>query len=574
MHMNRRFSLMALLFALISVSSLSAAVPALLNYQGRVVVNGTNYDGTGQFQFALVNTGTNASRQATGTAILTGIFVTSVNITDGGAGYTSAPTVGFSGGGGSNAAANAEISGGAVTNIVMTSAGTGYVSPPSVLIAPPPATTNFTTYWSNGTGTVSVPVSKGLYSVLLGNTNTANMAAIPPTVFSNTDVRLRVWFDDGSGLQQLMPDQQLVSAPYALSVAGAIGAGLADANTFFISSTAPAGGDGSMSRPWNSLYALTNNAGRRLDGKTVIILPGFYTTSSQIVFGSTGGPYTNLTIKGLDPQNTRILSTHNSNSIFRIYPGAANIVFEGMTMTSTNTLNGGAALSLLAGCTVKDCIFINNSCGTYDGGAIYLNQGGDVLNCTFSGNSAYSGGALNCSGASRVQHCTFKGNSATTYGGAAYFNNGGIIQNCSFDNNSSSLYGGTAFFSGNGLMRNCIINGSAASSHGGGAFLNNGGTMQDCLFTANSSLSGLGGGAFCSNGGTIQNSIFTENYSSGSGGAIYCSETGTVQNCSVVRGGGNTNSVGTTGSGVKWMSVWTNNTSASDFVIYSTSLDN
>src|SRR5580700_11327583 len=37
-----------------------AQVPQILNYQGRVAVNGTNFDGTGLFQFALVN-GTGAS---------------------------------------------------------------------------------------------------------------------------------------------------------------------------------------------------------------------------------------------------------------------------------------------------------------------------------------------------------------------------------------------------------------------------------------------------------------------------------------------------------------------------------
>ena len=33
----------------------SAQVPGIINYQGRVTVAGTNYDGTGQFKFALVN---------------------------------------------------------------------------------------------------------------------------------------------------------------------------------------------------------------------------------------------------------------------------------------------------------------------------------------------------------------------------------------------------------------------------------------------------------------------------------------------------------------------------------------
>jgi hypothetical protein len=123
-----------------------AQVPQMINYQGRVSVGGTNFDGTGQFQFALVD-----------------------------------------------------------------SAGT-------------------TNYWSNdGTPTgepgtaVSLSVTKGLYAVLLGDTNIANMAtSIPATVFTNSDVCLRVWFDDGvSGLQQLSPDQRLAAAGYALQAQNA-----------------------------------------------------------------------------------------------------------------------------------------------------------------------------------------------------------------------------------------------------------------------------------------------------------------------------------------------------------------
>jgi len=121
-----------------------AAVPQLINHQGRIAVNGTNFEGTGQFKFALVN--------ATGS----------------------------------------------------------------------------TTYWSNDntssagsepTAAVSLPVVKGLYAVLLGDTG---MTALPTTVFDNADVRLRVWFNDGTfGFQQITPDQRLASAPYALNAAKA-----------------------------------------------------------------------------------------------------------------------------------------------------------------------------------------------------------------------------------------------------------------------------------------------------------------------------------------------------------------
>ena len=100
-----------------------AAVPQQLNHQGRVAVNGVNFDGNGQFKFALVN-------------------------------------------------ANGS-----------------------------------TTYWSNDGSSnadsqpsshVTLAVTKGLYSVLLGDTTLTNMTALPSSALDHGDVRLRIWFSDGS----------------------------------------------------------------------------------------------------------------------------------------------------------------------------------------------------------------------------------------------------------------------------------------------------------------------------------------------------------------------------------------
>jgi hypothetical protein len=126
-------------------TALLAQVPQLLNYQGRVAVGAVNFDGPGEFKFALVN-----------------------------------------------------------------AAGT-------------------TTYWSNdGTSTagsepaaaVTLTVSKGLYSVLLGDVTLAGMTTIPASVFNSGDVHLRVWFDDGAhGFQHLTPDQRIAAVGYAIMAA-------------------------------------------------------------------------------------------------------------------------------------------------------------------------------------------------------------------------------------------------------------------------------------------------------------------------------------------------------------------
>ena len=53
-------------------------------------------------------------------------------VLNGGSGYTSAPTISITGGGGSSATATATISGGVVTGITITNAGSGYTSVPTV----------------------------------------------------------------------------------------------------------------------------------------------------------------------------------------------------------------------------------------------------------------------------------------------------------------------------------------------------------------------------------------------------------------------------------------------------------
>ncbi len=69
---------------------------------------------------------------------------------------------------------------------------------------------------------VTLPVQRGLYSVLLGDARLANMAPLEASVFAQPELYLRVWFDDGvHGFERLEPDQRVVPPPYAL-VAGEV----------------------------------------------------------------------------------------------------------------------------------------------------------------------------------------------------------------------------------------------------------------------------------------------------------------------------------------------------------------
>jgi N-acetylneuraminic acid mutarotase len=127
------------------VDGLPAQVPPIIHFQGFVTVNGSGFDGLGEFKFSLVN------------------------------------------------------SNGALTFWSNDGSAAGGAEPASA---------------------VPVLVNKGIYSVNLGDSQLPNMTPIPPTIFTNSDVRLRVWFSDGKhGFEQLSPDQRITSVGYAMMAA-------------------------------------------------------------------------------------------------------------------------------------------------------------------------------------------------------------------------------------------------------------------------------------------------------------------------------------------------------------------
>jgi hypothetical protein len=236
----KHLSLAWLVCSLLSAAA-QAAVPLLLNHQGRIAVSGTNFQGTGQFKFALVN-------------------------------------------------ANGS-----------------------------------TTYWSNdGTSSagsqpstaVSLQVTTGLYSVILGDTALPNMAAIPSAVFENTDVRLRIWFNDGiNGSQHITPDQRLVAAPYALNAARA------------------------ESVPDASITSVKLASGLTLAGTTVGSFSGSLTGSATDFTGSLAGDVT-----GTQTATTISSSTVTAKLITGFSSGAGTITASDTLLSAINKLHGNDAL--------------------------------------------------------------------------------------------------------------------------------------------------------------------------------------------------------------------------------------
>src|SRR5262245_1007083 len=171
---------------------------------------------------------------------------------------------------------------------------------------------------SEPTAAVSTTVANGVFTVLLGDATLPNMTVIPATVFaSTTDVRLRVWFNDGvSGFQQLSPDQRIAAVGYAMMSAdiadGAVVTGkLADGA---VTAAKLANGAGTSGKIANDAVG------------AVQIAPGAVNSSDIADESIVGADIANNTITGLQLADTIELGGPSVLGQLDIFHTAANTV--------------------------------------------------------------------------------------------------------------------------------------------------------------------------------------------------------------------------------------------------------
>ncbi|MFY9268746.1 MAG: hypothetical protein WAO55_03235 [Candidatus Manganitrophaceae bacterium] len=272
------FFLVVLFLMLTEASVWAQGIPLMIPHTGTIAVGGTPFNGNGQFKFAIIN------------------------------GHADCNT-----------------------------------SPPGA---------NCAVYWSNDntstngtapTSAVTVSVSGGVFSVKLGDIALANMQAIPTNVFNNATTYLRVWFDDGvTGFQQLAPDRQLVSVPYAYHAETANSAPSGISVVFASAASTPTALTGS----YQNVLQLTVNAPSA--GSVIVTASGvievnhtaiFDQVSAGITTTSAGNPFPNWVYHGFPAAlPTAVLQTNFSiQHVFSVPAGSSTFFLVSRRDSGTDT---------------------------------------------------------------------------------------------------------------------------------------------------------------------------------------------------------------------------------------------
>lgn len=168
-----------------------------------------------------------------------------------------------------------------------------------------------------------------------------------------------------------------------------------------------------------------------------------------------------------------------------------NCSFEANRNQFGRSVYGGAMVNV-GSIRIENCNFFRNISAVTGGGGGGLSTYGDdcqILNTTFTQNSASRGGAIFSSGNTQLSNCLFQNNGAFTGGGAVYNSgsptmfgeNSPKFTNCTFRGNSafsattySKDYGGGAIYNfgkGSPQLVNCVLwdNGGANTFNDGGS---------------------------------------------------------------------------------------------------------
>ena len=208
---------------------------------------------------------------------------------------------------------------------------------------------------------------------------------------------------------------------------------------------------------------------------------------------------------------------------------SCDVTIKNLTIKNNYHVDGGAVYFNSSG-SLMNCTFINNTAAC-NGGAVYFNSSGSLMNCTFINNTATcNGGGVYLNGKGEMGNCNFINNKAVVYdslGGAVWIYSG-AVENCNFTNNSASYQGGAIESSDRSSIKNCNFVGNSACDYGGAARMNFG-SIENCNFSNNSAR--YGGAINFNRAGNVGDCNFANNSASSYGDAIWFNGEANVSNC-------------------------------------------
>ena len=253
-----------------------------------------------------------------------------------------------------------------------------------------------------------------------------------------------------------------------------------------------AGSDTAPYDTWaKAAHSIQDAVDYAVEGNVVLVDDGNYTVASQIMIITN-----NIILKSANgAANVSIDGNSTSHPIYL----RGNSIIDGFSIINGNFFNGGGIFVQNYG-TILNCIFTNNL-ATDSGGAIYARDC-LVSNCYFYANGAEKGGGVFMKKHSSVKDCIFESNFSTN-GGAVYCYdpNSGDLSDCVISNNNARI-GGGIYVDNNAstALTNTFVEFNHASDYGGGIAVNGGSfnVAQNCYIKDNIAAN-MGGGIYADN---------------------------------------------------------------------------
>ena len=332
-----------------------------------------------------------------------------------------------------------------------------------------------------------------------------------------------------------------------LSLLFALIASQCAAATLYVSPTGSDDNSGTVAAPYKTIQAAVNNAS---DSDVVTLMDGTYSGIGNRDIDLKGK---NITIKSEHGASKTIINCEGTQQdqhrAFYLHSKEATTL-SSLTMENGCKYSGGA-INVDAGSSIKmiGCILTNNvSSGVFNRGTA------DMINCTFTKNSANSlgdvsfGGAIYSDGILTLTHCTFAENSEIGFDAGAVYNSGkASVTSCKFVDNKADRSGGAIYSRDTMKVTDTMFSGNAAQHGSGGAiFCTNSMTLTNCFLAKNSAETGGGGAIFSAQTLRLNACTFSNN-TARYGGAISNEYTGEdiiyLNSCSIlsntaVKGGG------------------------------------